>query len=88
MLEIYWNEEKNAQLKKERGISFEYIAYLLEQGKILDIIHHPNSKKYKNQMICYVEIENYVYVVPYEKEGEKIILKTAFPSRKATRKYL
>lgn len=88
MFEVNWDEEKNTKLKKERGISFEQIAHLMEQGKILDIVYHPDSKKYKDQMICYVEIDRYVYAVPYEKKGDQMILKTAFPSRKATKKYL
>lgn len=52
------------------------------------MVHHPNSVKYKNQMVCFVEIDHYVYAVPYERRGDKILLKTAFPSRKATKKYL
>lgn len=39
-------------------------------------------------MLAVIEINNYAYVVPYvEKEG-KIFLKTIFPSRKYTKRYL
>ncbi len=41
-----WNESKNSILKLERSISFEEILTAIENGFLLDIIEHPNSKKY------------------------------------------
>ena len=35
-----------------------------------------------------VEINHYVYLVPFVEAGEKIFMKTIIPSRKATKKYL
>lgn len=82
---IQFNQEKNKWLKN-RGISFEEIIELLENGRnLLDDIRH---KRYKHQRIFVIKIENYVYLVPYVEDKEKIFLKTAFPSRKATRQYL
>ena len=37
-----WNDEKNAWLKKERGVSFEDIVFHHANGGLLDIIDHPN----------------------------------------------
>lgn len=35
-----------------------------------------------------VEIENYIYLVPFIEKEDEIFLKTIYPSRKATKKYL
>ncbi len=83
-----WNEEKNEILKNTRDISFEIIVIQIERGKILDILEHPNKNKYKNQRIFVIEYENYIYLVPFVEQKEKIFLKTIIPSRKATKKYL
>jgi len=83
-----WDEEKNVLLKKLRGITFEDVQTAVENGKALDDFIHPNRKRYPNQRILVVEIENYAYYVPYVEEEDKLFLKTIFPSRKATKKYL
>ena len=83
-----WNEEKNETLKKTRNISFEVIVIQIEMGSLLNILEHPNKQKYKNQKIFVVEYENYVYLVPFIEEEDKIFLKTIIPSRKATKQYL
>ncbi len=88
-MKVYrWDTEKNLKLKKERGISFEDILYSIEKSKVLAIIKHPNEKKYANQKIYIISINDYAYLIPFaEREGE-IFLKTIIPSRKATKKYL
>lgn len=83
-----WDDEKNRKLKKERNISFEIILSYIETGDILDKIKHPNGEKYPNQSIFVIEHENYIYLVPFIEEEEKIFLKTIIPNRKATEKYL
>ncbi|XDD41689.1 BrnT family toxin [Leptospira sp. WS60.C2] len=83
-----WDLEKDEILRKERGISFELILFQIENGYILDIIKHPNNDKYPNQSIFIIEIENYVYLVPFIETKDEIFLKTIIPSRKATRNYL
>ena len=83
-----WDKEKNALLKELREISFEDVQTAIEEGRVLDDFEHPNKKRYPSQRIMVVEIENYAYYVPYVEDKEKIFLKTIFPSRKATRKYL
>jgi len=83
-----WNEEKNWKLKTEREISFEDVIVAIESGGLLDIIEHPNPKKYPNQKVLIVNIGNYAYLVPFTENSEKYFLKTIFPSRKMTKKYL
>ena len=83
-----WSEEKNIQLQKEREISFEDIVIGIESAGLLDILEHPNKKKYAGQKIFIVNVNDYAYVVPFVEEGEKIFLKTIIPSRKATKKYI
>jgi len=85
---IDWNEEKNQFLKRERDISFEEVLLAIENSQILDIVKHPNQKRYQNQKIFIININNYVYLVPFVEDEEKIFLKTIIPSRKATRKYI
>ena len=83
-----WNIEKNEQLKKERGISFEEVVFHIERGQLLDIVEHPNQEKYAGQRIFIVYINDYVYLVPFVEDEQEIFLKTIIPSRKATKKYL
>ena len=83
-----WGVEKNEQLKKDRNISFEEIIVQIEEGKLLDILEHPNQLKYKDQKIFVVELNSYVYLIPYAENEAFIFLKTIIPSRKATKKYL
>jgi hypothetical protein len=83
-----WSEEKNVKLKRERNISFEIIVSQIELGSLIDIIGNPNQTKYNDQNLLVVEYEDYVYLVPFVEDDEKVFLKTIIPSRKATKKYL
>ena len=83
-----WSDEKDAALRKERNIGFQDVVFHIGQGDVLAIVDHPNAKKYPNQRIIYVRIENYVYLVPFVESEEGIFLKTIIPSRKATKRYL
>jgi uncharacterized DUF497 family protein len=83
-----WNHEKNLKLKAERGISFEQVAMHIERGDVLDVVQHTNQKRYPNQQILVVEINNYAYLVPFVEDDKGKFLKTIIPSRKATRDYL
>lgn len=87
-LSVDYSPEKNLFLKQTRNISFDEIASAIEEEKILDIIEHPNNKKYPNQKIYVININDYVYLVPFVKQKNKIFLKTIFPSRKLTKLYL
>jgi uncharacterized DUF497 family protein len=83
-----WDSEKNEKLKSERNISFEEIVYYIEKGQVLDILEHSNKKKYPNQFMFVISVEDYVYLVPFVERENEIFLKTIIPSRKATKQYL
>jgi uncharacterized DUF497 family protein len=83
-----WNRDKNEELKKERGISFETVVFLIEKGLILDDYIHPNQNKYPGQKIFEILVKEYVFLVPYVETDGDIFLKTIIPSRKARRKYI
>ena len=83
-----WNGEKNQRLIEQRGISFESVVSAIEQGGLVDVVDHPNQKRYPGQMIYFVEIGEYIHLVPFvmQPDGTRF-LKTIIPSRKATRDY-
>jgi hypothetical protein len=83
-----WKPEKNEWLKLNRKICFEDVAFFIENGDILDDFEHPNQEKYKGQRVIIIEINNYVFMVPYLENDDFIELKTIIPSRKFTKKYL
>jgi len=85
---INWNTEKSLNLKASRGICFEDIVFYIENGDILDDYQHPNQKRYPEQRIMVIGINNYAYLVPYVEDEEELFLKTVIPSRKATESYL
>jgi len=88
MKTINWNAEKNQELINTRGVSFEDVVFFLQQGRILDDLEHSNPEKYSHQRIFVLEIDEYVYLVPYVEDKNEIFLKTIIPSRKATKQYL
>ena len=81
---LNWSSDKNEILKRERGISFEEIAYLIESGQIIGIEENPGRP---DQKMYVLEIESYAIVVPYVESDNEIFLKTAFPSRKHAKRY-
>ena len=84
-----FSAEKNQQLIKERGVSFEDVVTALGSGKLLDTIVHHNTSKYPKQEIYLLNLNGYVYLVPFvKKDKQTVFLKTIFPSRKLTKKYL
>ena len=86
-MQFEWSEEKNRQLQAERGICFEDIVIAIHEDKLLDVVKHPNQTKYPDQLLYIVELIDYVYMVPFVKEGETIFLKTIIPSRKLRKMY-
>ena len=85
---INWNKDKNTWLKKYRKIGFEDILYYMDNDFVIDDIKHPNKERYPNQRIFVLDIDEYIYLVPYVETNEEIFLKTIILSRKATRDYL
>jgi hypothetical protein len=84
---IRWNEEKNQLLKIQRGVCFEDVLERMERGEILGKKIHPNTEKYPNQQILVIEIEEYIYYVPFVENETEIFLKTIIPSRKLKKEY-
>jgi len=61
----------------------------LGDGKLIDVITHHNESKYPKQEIYLVDINGYVYLVPFvRKDAETVFLKTIFPSLKMTKRHL
>ena len=83
-----WNSEKNELLKSNRAICFEDIVFYMDKGFLVDDVIHPNQEKYPEQRMLVVNIEEYIYLVPYVESENELFLKTIIPSRKATKKYL
>jgi len=81
---LNWSYDKNKILKAKRWISFEQIAFLIESGHILGIEENPGRP---DQKIYILEIEGYAVIVPFMEKDNEIFLKTAFPSRKYTKRY-
>ncbi len=83
--EFSFNLKKNVWLREERGFGFEEIVHLINQGEAVEVYPH-SSVGYPHQFICEIMIEDYIYIVPFVVSGNKVFLKTIFPSRKATKK--
>ena len=82
-----WDEEKNNILKETRNISFFEIVTAIENRQALEIIDNPISN-HINQKCFVIELNNYIYLVPFVKNENEIFLKTIFPSRKHKKHYL
>ena len=82
-----WNADKNPWLVQERGISFERIVFEISLGNEVTVLLHPNQTKYPGQMISVVQVDDYVYLVPFIETESEIFLKTIIPSRKAKRQF-
>ncbi len=83
-----WDNEKNEKLKSEREVSFEEVVFCIENDQLLDVLEHPNQKKYRGQKVYVVAINDYAYIVPFVDYENERFLKTIFPSRKYTKLYI
>ena len=89
MPNYYWDEEKDALLRRTRRVSFDDIVYQIEQGGgLLDDIAHPNPTLHPGQRIYIVRIRDYAYRVPFEVTELGTFLRTIYPSGDDTRYYL
>lgn len=86
---IEFSEAKNLLLKETRGTGFEDVILAIEEKEILGDMKHRN-KKYIHQRILVIKREEYAYAVPYviDVRRKVIFLKTVYPSRVLTDKYL
>ena len=81
MKDIKWDAVKNAQLKETRNVTFEHLL----DSRFVGIEKHPQRE---HQKLMLFEYRRYIWVVPYVEDQGCYFLKTAFPSRKHTKKYL
>ena len=82
-----WDEDKNALLRRTRGVSFEDVVFHIEQGDVLDITGTHDPGRYPGQRHFVLNINGYVHNVPFVEDDEKIFLKTIIPSRKHDKRY-
>ena len=83
-----WDEQKNQQIKSQRGVCFEDVFVAISDERLLDVLPHHNLEKYPNQKLFIVQIRSYVYYVPFVEDLEIFFLKNIIPSRKYQKKYL
>ena len=81
-----WDDEKNKKLIRERNISFETIVSLIESGNLIATVMGKGRYAHQKQLI--VEMNRYIYVVPFVEDEQKVFLKTIIPSRKLTKQFL
>lgn len=80
-MDIRWDPDKSAWLKRTRGVSFEEIT----RSTLVTEIEHPSRP---HQRYLLFELDGYIWAVPFVRNGGEIFLKTAFPSRAYTKKWL
>ena len=83
-----WDDEKSRFLETTREVGSEDVVFHMANGDVLDVIRHPNKDRYPDQMVIVLNIDGYVFLVPYIKDKGTRFLKTIIPSRKATKEYL
>jgi hypothetical protein len=78
---VRWDAAKSAQLKRQRGFSFEE---MLREGRHIVTLGHPRPG---HQRIALFEHQGYIWVIPFVEKGGEIFLKTMFPSRQYTKRW-
>lgn len=86
-LHFNWNSDKNQKLLEERDICFEDVIVAINSGNLLSVRKN-SSENHQSQDVLIVEIDEYVYYVPFVKNGNEYFLKTIIPSRKLTKEFL
>jgi uncharacterized DUF497 family protein len=81
-----WDSKKNRTLIKERGVSFEAVVLQIEAGQLIAVV--PGKGIFRHQKQYVLELNGYVYVVPFVEDLERVFLKTIIPSRKLTKRFL
>ena len=82
-MDIDWDEKKNELLKKVRGLNFEDIAADIAAGRIVEVFPSPSRP---GQLIFVIERDGYMVVCPAVPTETGYFLKTAYKSRKFTRR--
>ncbi len=86
---IEFSQDKNLLLQETRGVCFEDVLQAIERKKILDD-RKSSTQKYLHQRILVIKRKNYIYAVPYVRDSKRktVFLKTVYPSRVLTERYL
>jgi len=87
MKPLRWSESKDEKLRKERGVGFQDVEKRLAEGEPLEVVVHPNPRKYPIQKFFVLDMAGYVYKVPFVESSEEIFLKTIIPDRKLRRRH-
>jgi hypothetical protein len=84
-MDFVWDTPENEWLKRERFLSFEEIAAMIQDGDYQDVIENPSRA---GRYCLVLQLRSYTWVVPYVIDAEdRIVLKTAYPSRQYHRIY-
>ncbi len=73
-----------SELKFEVGRAISCGFSWFSSKPVIGIEENPNRP---SQKLYVLEIDNYAIIVPYVEKDNEIFLKTAFPSRKYTKRY-
>lgn len=85
-MDYRFEPRKDARLRATRGRGFVEIIALIEAGHLLEVVPHPHPWRYPGQAIALVDVEGYVYQVPFfPVDPTTWYLRTIYASRKATR---
>ena len=84
---IRWSEEKNQLLQIQRKLSFEMVLDKIEKKEILSRRSHPDKERYSHQYIFILELNGYIYYVPFVENENEIFLKTIIPNRKLNKEF-
>jgi hypothetical protein len=90
MKDFVWSLEKAAWLEKQvgrEGITFDRCIEEIRADRLLDLLPNPSSN-HPDQKMYVLNIDGYAVCVPFVESKSEIFLKTIFPSRKMTAKYL
>lgn len=79
--------DKSQKLLGTRGLGFEEIIQIMEGGAFVRFGPNPNQRKYPGGEAFEVQVGDYIFIVPFEMDGEDYRLKTLFPSRKVTKEH-
>lgn len=81
---IVWDREKEERLRRERGSELREVAELIEERRYRDILENPSRP---GQYIFVLPYRGYTHIVPFVLDGDDIVFKTVFPSRRFHRQY-
>jgi uncharacterized DUF497 family protein len=79
-----WDDEKDAELRRTRGVGFEMVLEAIADGGLVSVLRHPVRT---HQQIMVVRLDGYIHLVPFVSDGPRRFLTTIYPSRKFNRIY-